>query len=230
MRRRAGLTGRRFGRLTVLGESPEPYCAPSGKVTPRWDCLCDCGKRVAVRQNALLARSGGTRSCGCARSDAMRRNGAERQSYRVCAVCGKRFPAPPSSDRTTCSRECSSARKTQTHVGKRIAWSEKARESYGKRIAESPERLEALRESARNATEAAKLSPNSGAFETNIHAKSWMLKSPENRVYEFDNLRNFIRENADRFPNAKSAHTALSGYGKYKGWQVIYSGPREKNK
>ena len=233
------LTGRRFGRLVVTGENPEAYRAPSGKVTPRWDCACDCGRRVTVLQNALIAAKGGTRSCGCARTESLRQTGAKRQAWRVCAVCGNAFPAPPSSDRTTCSRECSARRKSETHIGKGSQWSEETRAGFEKRIAENPERLDALRESARKATEAAKLSPNSGAFETNIHAKSWILKAPDNQIYEFDNLRNFIREHPDFFQNPRSAETALSACAngrskgrapsQYKGWQVIYCGKKESN-
>lgn len=61
------LTGQRFGRLTVLQENPIPYKAPSGKLTRRWDCICDCGKRVTVLHNALAASQNPTRSCGCSR-------------------------------------------------------------------------------------------------------------------------------------------------------------------
>lgn len=64
------LTGRRFGRLTVRGENPDPYVSPAGKKTRRWDCLCDCGNTVTLLQNALCSMSNPTTSCGCARRDA----------------------------------------------------------------------------------------------------------------------------------------------------------------
>ncbi len=66
------LTGRRYGRLLVLGLDPEPYISPAGKRTRRWRCRCDCGREIAVRQNALTATHGGTRSCGCQRRDTTR--------------------------------------------------------------------------------------------------------------------------------------------------------------
>lgn len=47
------LTGKRFKRLKVLKYSS------GGK----WECLCDCGKTVSVKTNALT--SGNTQSCGC---------------------------------------------------------------------------------------------------------------------------------------------------------------------
>ena len=55
------LTGRTFGRLTVLG----PAGSSCGKQT--WLCRCGCGKEVAVRGDHL--KSGHTASCGCARGN-----------------------------------------------------------------------------------------------------------------------------------------------------------------
>lgn len=53
------LTGRRFGRLTVL-------CASKGtgeQVLNAWHCRCDCGKELDVYSGNLLR--GMTQSCGC---------------------------------------------------------------------------------------------------------------------------------------------------------------------
>lgn len=63
MSKKMDLTNQRFGRLTVIGENPEPYRSPSGSKMRRWDCLCDCGKQVTVLQGSLT--SGHTKSCGC---------------------------------------------------------------------------------------------------------------------------------------------------------------------
>lgn len=52
------LTGRIFGRLTVLGRGEN---TPRGQA--RWECLCTCGE---VRQfHGISLRNGETRSCGC---------------------------------------------------------------------------------------------------------------------------------------------------------------------
>lgn len=64
------LTGLKFGKLTVLHEADEPYRSPQGKPTRMWICKCECGTEVTVRQNALTASKGGTRSCGCSHSSA----------------------------------------------------------------------------------------------------------------------------------------------------------------
>lgn len=53
--------GDRFGKLTVIDRNPKN----SSDRRKRWDCLCDCGKRITVRSKELLV--GDTRSCGCAK-------------------------------------------------------------------------------------------------------------------------------------------------------------------
>lgn len=52
------LTGKRFGRLTVLKEA--------GRSKDRqiiWECICDCGNTTLVKAGNLT--SGDTKSCGC---------------------------------------------------------------------------------------------------------------------------------------------------------------------
>ena len=54
------LTGRRFGRLFVLGRGPNSECKAQH---PRWNCVCDCGNERLVRSYNL--REELTKSCGC---------------------------------------------------------------------------------------------------------------------------------------------------------------------
>ena len=57
------MTGRKFGRLTVI-EQVEDYISPSGKHYDRWHCICDCGNdNVYVIGKSL--RSKVTKACGC---------------------------------------------------------------------------------------------------------------------------------------------------------------------
>ena len=67
------LTGRRFGRWTVLAKGPSfAYSArvPTRKrtaVRARWLCRCDCGKEVLVV--GIQLRRGTSKSCGCYRNE-----------------------------------------------------------------------------------------------------------------------------------------------------------------
>jgi hypothetical protein len=54
---RKDLTGKKFGRLTVL-----KYHATISR-RAMWECECECGKRSIVRGGHLIA--GATKSCGC---------------------------------------------------------------------------------------------------------------------------------------------------------------------
>lgn len=64
------LVGIRFGRLTVISRSDD-YIAPSGYRTPRWECRCDCGKKVIVLGSNL--KRGKTISCGCFSAESIRK-------------------------------------------------------------------------------------------------------------------------------------------------------------
>ena len=56
------LTGRTFGRLTVIERVVDKQ-----RGRPLWRCKCECGNEVEVTSTRLL-RNNGTRSCGCLRS------------------------------------------------------------------------------------------------------------------------------------------------------------------
>lgn len=73
-------TGKRFGRLVVVKRA-----ANSGRTT-RWECLCDCGNVVTVRQPDLHA--GRTQSCGCIHKEQLAdRNRTHNLSYtRLCSI------------------------------------------------------------------------------------------------------------------------------------------------
>jgi hypothetical protein len=60
------LTGRRFGRLTVL-EISDKHIKPSGQKCNMWKCKCDCGVIKTVWATSLS--SGETLSCGCLRDE-----------------------------------------------------------------------------------------------------------------------------------------------------------------
>lgn len=64
------LSGRRFGRLVTLRQSPERV---GSKRCICWVCACDCGKEVVVRGYSL--RDGNTKSCGCLFTEAVTTHG-----------------------------------------------------------------------------------------------------------------------------------------------------------
>lgn len=55
------LTGKKFGKLTVIKRDENKY--RSGKPVTMWECRCDCGNEITVEGNSL--KTGNTRSCGC---------------------------------------------------------------------------------------------------------------------------------------------------------------------
>ena len=62
MGRRIDLTGKKFGRLTVI-EQAESYVEPSGRKYIMYRCKCQCGNECVVRGTNLS--NGHTTSCGC---------------------------------------------------------------------------------------------------------------------------------------------------------------------
>lgn len=59
------ISGKRFGRLVVVGRGPN---GASGRVS--WSCRCDCGSNTVKAGNNLY--SGNTRSCGCLSTEVKR--------------------------------------------------------------------------------------------------------------------------------------------------------------
>lgn len=68
------LTGRRFGRLTVL-RAAQPHF---------YQCRCDCGNIVTLRDTLLI--SGFLHSCGCARGDNRKKDITGMRSGKIVAV------------------------------------------------------------------------------------------------------------------------------------------------
>ena len=62
MRTVIDISGRRFGRLTVLRQAGR-YISPAGRSSTLWLCRCDCGSEIIQRGDRL--KSGDVVSCGC---------------------------------------------------------------------------------------------------------------------------------------------------------------------
>lgn len=61
------MTGKRFGRWTVLRRGPDIEIGYDGEHRPGWICRCDCGTIRLVNGGSL--RSGNSTSCGCYRTE-----------------------------------------------------------------------------------------------------------------------------------------------------------------
>lgn len=64
------MVGNRYTRLVVL-DVGDYYITNEGKRQTQWWCQCDCGNIILVRQNNL--KSGNTKSCGCYKSDQVKK-------------------------------------------------------------------------------------------------------------------------------------------------------------
>lgn len=68
------LTGRQFGRLTVLRRC-EDHISPSGYKSTQWLCQCSCEKQTIIKVTTKNLKRGTTQSCGClAREKLIERN------------------------------------------------------------------------------------------------------------------------------------------------------------
>ena len=224
------LTGREFNFLKVIERAPDRI-VPSGQKRKFWICECLlCGNRKEVAGAEL--KSGRTKSCGCWQAA----KGKAARNVKVCVECGKPFECPPSDKTVTCSPACRSAHASKRQAGKKMRAESRAKMS----VAAQGRDMSDLQQIA---TEAAKQSPKSGRFVTNINAKDWHLISPDGKHYYFRSLNFWLREHCQEFfgcePDSRGYINARSGLcnakramlGKvpegqrpcctYKGWQVI---------
>lgn len=66
MTKKVDLTGKRFGKLTVLHQA-DNHISKNGNSRIVWHCRCECGNEIDVM--ALNLTRNHTKSCGCARAD-----------------------------------------------------------------------------------------------------------------------------------------------------------------
>ena len=68
------LTGRKFGRLMVVGKDRE-----NDSKNTFWVCKCDCGKYISVAHSRLTSEN--VKSCGCLRSDLAKEKFSKKNVY-----------------------------------------------------------------------------------------------------------------------------------------------------
>lgn len=86
------LTGKKFGRLTVIRRSEYKGNSKFSQHV-YWDCLCDCGGITAVEGWAL--RNGKVNSCGCLYFEAITKHGHHKEKlYKVWSTMKSRCNNP----------------------------------------------------------------------------------------------------------------------------------------
>lgn len=213
------LTGQRFGMLTV-----KEHAGRKGNKS-MWLCVCDCGRTKITSGNNL--QSGYTKSCGCIG------NGGGNAKDIAGHKFGLLTAIKPTDNRANngaviwlcvcdCGREHEAA--SDALIGNTIT-------SCGCK------KIKAGMASQKDATEAAKKSPKSGRFETNVNAKQWILIAPDGTKYECLNLSHWARAHAELFgfePGdaatrkivhgftnlAQTFYGTRTGIYTYKGWRL----------
>lgn len=66
------LTGKKFGKLTVIRHIGRVAVGTNGQYSQLWECMCECGNRCNVNSRSL--KSYNTKSCGCINGELLRQN------------------------------------------------------------------------------------------------------------------------------------------------------------
>lgn len=66
------LTGKSYGRLTVVKQAPD-YIQPNGRRRVRWECVCSCPNKTICAVRGEDLRSGNSQSCGCLQKETVRK-------------------------------------------------------------------------------------------------------------------------------------------------------------
>lgn len=77
---RGDLTGKTFGRWTVLGKSDK-----QAENRTWWECLCSCGKAGTIRRSSLVSKA--TLSCGCLQIESNKKNKTTHGLSRTKVYC-----------------------------------------------------------------------------------------------------------------------------------------------
>jgi len=104
------MIGKKFGRLIVLKAGDE--YKERNSIRRTWICKCDCGNEKEVKEAVLVRNKQPTRSCGCLRNEASKKNTMP-VSVNTCEICGKEFEYQSNKVKKTCSDECFNKRRSK---------------------------------------------------------------------------------------------------------------------
>lgn len=136
--------------------------------------------------------------------------GLSKQGYKICVVCGKKFKDSKSNQNCCCSHECSKIhRQSLNKTGVYHDTMNRMHQRYSEKIKEI-------------------------GNERHWGTKHWVISSPEGKVFECDNLLNFIRDHQELFDGTinqaydgiRKIKSSLEGKRKkpsyqWKGWKLI---------
>lgn len=171
------LLGKRFSSLIVIAEAPPQ----NGRTS--WLCRCDCGREKIILASNL--KRGLTRTCGCVRLGERTRLVGQRFGRLVAIEC-----VGVTANKDTlwkCLCDCGNEIVVQNNNLK------------SGHTTSCGCKKEEIQKNAEYRVEGLKKSPNTGRFETNVHAKNWILTAPNGTIYKFRNLSLFIRNNPELF-------------------------------
>ena len=84
---REDLTGKKFGRLTVIKQA-EDYITPNNSKIAQWLCKCDCGNEIVVRGVSLTRAKNATKSCGCIQKEIVSKHMKKYNTYNLTGEYG----------------------------------------------------------------------------------------------------------------------------------------------
>lgn len=150
------------------------------------------------------------------------------RNIKICPICDKPFPCPPSDKTVTCGKACSRVHRSNVHKGVSNVWSQESR----KKLSDL-----GITDNLKKGTPSASASPKAGHYATNVSAKDWHIVSPEGRHYKFRNLNLWAENNYTLFgfdaPSdarkvaagikliKRAAHGKPVGSYTYKGWLYV---------
>lgn len=120
---------------------------------------------------------------------------------RKCIICGCDFTVSPSTNKITCSKKCSSIRKSKTHMGEKNYWGQASREKARTNAAKTG--------NLKNGTIVAQRNPKNRRGPQNRESKIWYLIAPNGETETVVNLQDWARRHAkDYFGMEPSDHDA----------------------
>lgn len=82
------LTGKKFGKLTVVCRAPD-YITPKGQHKTQWYCKCSCEDQKLIVVMATHLKTGHTKSCGCVHDENLQRIHKNKKKYNKYDLSGE---------------------------------------------------------------------------------------------------------------------------------------------